>query len=44
MMISTVTPMGITDYDGEGINAGREFVHKAFNFFLHQSVYRRYEP
>jgi len=35
--------MGITDYDGEGINAGSEIVHRAFNFFKDSaSVYRRY--
>ena len=35
--------MGITDYDGEGINAGTDSVHKAFNFFGSAgSVYRRY--
>ena len=36
--------MGITDYDGEGINAGSKIVHKAFNFFEGASVYRKYEP
>ena len=37
--------MGITDYDGEGINAGSVEDHKAYNFFGHpESVYRRYEP
>jgi len=43
-VISDGRHMGITDYDGEGINAGRGFVHKAYDFFATQSVYRRYEP
>jgi len=35
----------ITDYDGEGINAGSNVVHKAYNFFgASGSMYRRYEP
>jgi len=39
-----VVSMGITDYDGEGINAGTYEVHKAYNFFnpKYPSVYRRY--
>ncbi|MCL1919716.1 MAG: hypothetical protein FWG50_01355 [Kiritimatiellaeota bacterium] len=45
LVISTGHHVGITDYDGEGINAGSEKVHKAYNFFQHsESVYRRYEP
>jgi len=36
--------MGITDYDGEGINAGTEFVHKVFGFSHPTAVYRMYEP
>jgi len=45
LVISTGGHMGITDYDGEGINAGSKIVHKAFNFFGSSgSTYRRYEP
>jgi len=37
--------MGITDYDGEGINAGTFLVHKAYNFFQYPNVrYRMYNP
>ena len=41
--MSTSEHMGITDYDGERINAGRERVHRAY-YFLDKpaSVYRRY--
>jgi len=42
LVISDSGHMGITDYDGEGINAGREVVHKAYNFFEYPSSYRRY--
>jgi len=42
-VISTGSHMGITDYDGEGINAGAMEIHKAYNFFnAPQFLYRFY--
>ena len=41
--MSTGDHMGITDYDGEGINAGNDIVHRAYYFLKKPaSVYRRY--
>ena len=43
LVITTGEHMGITDYDGVGIGAGGEIVHKAYNFFEELSAYRRYK-
>ena len=43
-VVSTGAHMGITDYDGRGINAGSEYVHKAYNFLHLASTYKYYLP
>ena len=44
-VISNGRHMGITDYDGDGINAGGMQIHKAYNFFIltTDTAYRMYK-